>query len=126
MGPPLKKREFDQRVRKALQKIPPIFREALRNIQIVVDAWPDPDLMEEITGDREEVLYGLFIGKPLPETHYDDWGDLPSTIHIYQGPLEADFPDPEELEREIEITLAHEIAHYLGFNEETLERYGYG
>ena len=32
----------------------------------------------------------------------------------------------DELEREIEITLAHEIAHYLGIDEETLDRYGYG
>jgi predicted Zn-dependent protease with MMP-like domain len=47
-------------------------------------------------------------------------------IHIYQRPLEEDFPDREELEREVEITLAHEIAHYLGINEETLEEYGYG
>jgi predicted Zn-dependent protease with MMP-like domain len=122
----MRQQEFDQIVQSALRKIPPVFREALQNVQIVVDDWPDPDLMEEVTGDRNEVLYGLFTGKPLPERHYDDWGDLPSTIHIYQGPLEEDFPDMEELEREIEITLAHEIAHYLGFDEETLERYGYG
>jgi predicted Zn-dependent protease with MMP-like domain len=122
----MKQSEFDRRVEHALQRIPSVFRDALRNVQIVVDTWPDPDLMEEVTGDPEEVLYGLFTGKPLPERHYDDWGDLPSMIHIYQGPLEEDFPDPAELEREIEITLVHEIAHYLGFDEETLEKYGYG
>jgi predicted Zn-dependent protease with MMP-like domain len=122
----MKRQDFDRSVRNALEKIPPVFREALQNVQIVVDDWPDPDLMEEVTGDREEVLYGLFTGKPLPERHYDDWGDLPSMIHIYQGPLEEDFPDPEELEREIEITLVHEIAHYLGFDENTLQEYGYG
>jgi predicted Zn-dependent protease with MMP-like domain len=122
----MKRRDFDQRVSNALEKIPHIFRESLQNVHIVVDDWPDPDLMEEVTGDRNEVLYGLFTGKPLSERHYDDWGDLPSMIHIYQGPLEEDFPDLEELEREIEITLVHEIAHYLGFDEETLEEYGYG
>ncbi len=121
----MKRSEFDGRVHKALKKIPPVFRQALQNLQIVVDDWPDPDLMEEVTGDRDEILYGLFTGKPLPERHYDDWGDLPSTIHIYQGPLEEDFPDTAELEREIEITLVHEIAHYLGFDEATLEEYGY-
>ena len=122
----MKRQDFDRRIRNALEKIPPVFREALQNVQIVVDDWPDPDLMEEVVGDRDEVLYGLFTGKPLPERHYDDWGDLPSMIHIYRGPLEEDFPEPEELEREIEITLVHEIAHYLGFDEDTLEEYGYG
>jgi predicted Zn-dependent protease with MMP-like domain len=122
----MKRRDFDRSVRNALERIPPVFRAALQNVQIVVDDWPDPDLMEEVTGDRNEVLYGLFTGKPLPERHYDDWGDLPSTIHIYQGPLEEDFPEPQELEREIEITLVHEIAHYLGFDEATLQEYGYG
>jgi len=116
---------FDLLVKKALRKIPGEFRAALQNIQIVVDDWPDPDLMEEITGNRDEILYGLFTGKPLTDRHYDDWGDLPDMIHIYQGPLEEDFPDPEDLAREIEITVAHEIAHYLGFDEDTLREYGY-
>ena len=46
-------------------------------------------------------------------------------IALYRGPLEEDFPDREELIHEIEVTLVHEIAHYFGFDEETLERYGY-
>ena len=46
-------------------------------------------------------------------------------IVLYQGPLEQDFPGRDELAREIEITVAHEIAHHFGFGEESLERYGY-
>ena len=118
--------EFEALVESALRKIPRRFRNALQNIGIVVEDWPDPALMAEVTGDREEVVYGLFTGRPLTERHYDDWGDLPALIHIYQGPLEEDFPDHRELEREIEVTLVHEIAHYLGIDEETLDKYGYG
>lgn len=117
--------KFDALVKKALRKIPRRFRDALQNIEIVVEDWPDPDLMEEVTGDRNEVLYGVFVGTPLPERHFDDWAHLPAVIRIYQRPLEEDFSDPDELEREIEITLVHEIAHFLGFNEETLREYGY-
>jgi predicted Zn-dependent protease with MMP-like domain len=121
----VKRSEFDSVVRQALDRIPREFQEALEAVQIVVDDWPDPDLMEDVTGDRNEVLYGLFTGTPLTERSFGDWGDLPPVIHIYRKPLEEDFPDPDELAREIEITVAHEIAHYLGFDEETLERYGY-
>lgn len=122
----MKRAEFEALVESALRRIPRRFRDAMQNLGIIVENWPDPDLVEDATGDREEVLYGLFTGRPLTERRYDDWGELPSIIHIYQKPLEEDFPNRDELEREIEITLAHEIAHYLGIDEETLDRYGYG
>jgi predicted Zn-dependent protease with MMP-like domain len=122
----MKRAEFESLVEAALQKVPSRFRDAMQNISIIVEDWPDPDLMEEATGDREEVLYGLFTGRPLTERHYDDWGELPAMIHIYRGPLQEDFTEREDLIREIEITLVHEIAHYLGIDEETLEEYGYG
>lgn len=121
----MKKSVFDVMVQKALEKIPRRFRDAMQNIEIVVEDWPDPELMEEVTGDRDEVVYGLFTGTPLPERSVGDWGELPCLIYLFRGPLEEDFPEPAELEREIEITLAHEIAHYMGFDEEILEEYGY-
>ncbi len=121
----MKRNAFDGLVKKALGRIPRQFREAMRNLEIVVEDWPDPGLMEEVTGSPDEVLYGLFVGKPLPEQSAADWGEPPGLIYLYRGPLEEDFPDPGELAREIEITLVHEIAHYMGFDEEILEQYGY-
>jgi predicted Zn-dependent protease with MMP-like domain len=121
----MKRAEFESLVEAALRKIPSRFRDAMQNVGIIVEDLPDPELMEEITGDRGEVLYGLFTGTPLTERHYDDWGELPAMIHIYRKPLEEDFSDREELIREIEITLVHEIAHYLGIDEEKLAEYGY-
>jgi len=35
------------------------------------------------------------------------------------------FPDPEELEREIRITVLHEVAHYFGIDEDRLTELGY-
>ena len=116
---------FDALVRRALGNIPRRFRDTMQNLAIVVEHWPEPDLMEEVTGDPDTILYGLFTGIPLPERHVDDSGDLPTMIHLYQGPLEEDFPDPDELAREIEITLVHEIAHFMGLGEDVLEEYGY-
>lgn len=110
---------------KCLRRIPDVFRNALTNVQIVVEDWPDPDLMEELFGDRNTTPYGLFVGKPISEKHFDDWGEPPSLIYVWQKPLEEDFPDLAELEREVEVTLAHEIGHFMGFDEKTLEDYGY-
>src|SRR5262249_25123116 len=99
--------------------------DALENVQIVVEDWPDPGLMEEVTGDLDGLVYGLFTGKPITDRRFDDWGDLPSTIYLYRRPLEEDFPDPKELTREEEITLLRGIANFMGLDEEILKEYGY-
>jgi predicted Zn-dependent protease with MMP-like domain len=99
--------EFDEHVRRALDSLPPDLARRLENVAVVVeDEHPDdPD------------LFGLF---DQPEY-------LPARIAIYRRPLEADFrDDPAELERQIQITVLHELAHYFGIDEERLDELGYG
>ena len=96
---------FDAHVRRALDSLPPEIAQRLENVAVVVeDENPnDPDLL------------GLFEEEPY----------LPAKITIYRLPLEESFPDPPELEREIRITVLHELAHYFGIDEERLEELGY-
>ena len=105
---------FDDHVRAALDSLPPEVADALRNLAVVVadESADDPD------------LFGLYEGVPLPERG-DDAGALPDTITIYRRPLEAEFPDPQELQREIRITVLHEIGHYFGLDEDRLTKLGY-
>jgi predicted Zn-dependent protease with MMP-like domain len=105
---------FDDVVRAALDTLPPHIADALRNVAVVVeDENPeDPD------------LYGLFDGIPLIEGGPGP-GDLPSRIAIYRRPLEADFPDEDELRDEIRITVLHELGHYFGLDEDRLSELGY-
>ena len=116
---------FEKLVEKALERLPGEFRQAFDNLAIVIEDWPDPVIVEEITGDPSEVIYGLFSGTPLPERRFEDSGDLPPVIALYQGPLEEDFPDRGELAREVEITLVHELAHFMGFDEDAVREFGY-
>ena len=117
--------EFESLVEKALEQIPIPFMQAIQNVAILVEEWPDPDVVEEITGCRGELIYGLFSGTPLSEQHIEDSGVLPPVIAIYQGPLVEDFPELDQLIAEIKITLVHEIAHFMGLDEEPLRAYGY-
>jgi predicted Zn-dependent protease with MMP-like domain len=105
---------FEDHVRNALDSLPPHIAAGLRNIAVVVeDENPeDPD------------LYGLYHGVPLPERD-DISGRLPDKISIYRIPLEADFPDAVELEREIRITVLHELGHYFGLDEDRIAELGY-
>ena len=117
--------EFESLVEKALEQIPTPFMQAIQNVAILVEEWPDPDVVEEITGCRGELIYGLFSGTPLSQQHIEDSGVLPPVIAIYQGPLVEDFPELDQLIAEIKITLVHEIAHFMGLDEEAVRAYGY-
>ena len=61
---------------------------------------------------------------PLPERG-DRRASLPDRITIFRLPLEEEFADPEELEREIRITVLHELGHYFGLDEDRLAELGY-
>ena len=105
---------FDDHVKAALDSLPPHLAAALDNVAVVVeDEHPDdPD------------LFGLYEGIPLPERG-DMAGALPDRITIFRLPLEDEFGDPGELEREIRITVLHELGHYFGLDEERLADLGY-
>jgi predicted Zn-dependent protease with MMP-like domain len=99
-------REFEERVRQALDALPPDLARRLENVAVVVE--------EENTD--EPGLLGLFQEAPY----------LPAKITIYRRPLEADFGrDPARLEHEIRVTVLHEVAHYFGIGEERLAELGY-
>jgi predicted Zn-dependent protease with MMP-like domain len=105
---------FEDVVRSALDTLPPHLAAALRNVAVVVE--------EENPEDPD--LYGLFDGIPLTEGG-PGAGDLPARIAIYRRPLEADFPDDDELRDEIRITVLHELGHYFGLDEDRLSELGY-
>jgi predicted Zn-dependent protease with MMP-like domain len=105
---------FEDVLRAALADLPPQIAQALHNVAIVLeDENPDdPD------------LYGLFEGVPLIEGGPQP-GDLPNRVAIYRRPLVEDFPDSDDLRREIRITLLHELGHSIGLDEERLDELGY-
>ena len=105
---------FDDHVRAALDSLPPGIAAALRNVAVVVE--------DENAEDPD--LFGLYEGVPLPERG-DDAGSLPDRIAIYRLPLEDEFPDPHDLEREIRVTVLHELGHYFGLDEDRLAELGY-
>ena len=106
---------FDDHVRAALDTLPPELAAGLRNVAVVVE--------QENADDPD--LYGLYEGIPLPERGGDVPGALPDRIAIYRRPLTEDFPDPADLEREIRITVLHELGHYFGLDEQRLDELGY-
>ena len=122
----LSEKEFDGIVKKALQRIPGEIRGYLNNIVITVQKRPSKRMREEIELALDEPLLGLFEGVPLIERSVTSPPLYPDMIYLFQEPLEAMCETLEELQEEIEITVVHEVAHYVGMTEERLAELGYG
>ena len=117
--------EFDRIVKQSIRRIPEEIRRHLDNILITVQKRPAPDMLEEMGYPPDEPLLGVYWGVPLNERSVADPPLYPDTIYIFKEPLEEMCANREELEEEIEITVAHEVAHYLGMSEERLAELGY-
>jgi predicted Zn-dependent protease with MMP-like domain len=117
---------FDRIVTQAIARIPPDIGRHLDNILITVQPRPSTEMLAEMGLAAGETLFGVFWGVPLTERSLTDPPLYPDVIYIFQEPLEAFCRSHEELIDEIEITVVHEIAHFLGFGEAELEALGYG
>jgi predicted Zn-dependent protease with MMP-like domain len=108
---------FEDHVRRALDSLPADLRQAMSNVEIVVE--------DENAEDPD--LFGLYLGIPLVDRGAESYaGVLPDKIAIYRIPLEEEFgDDPEVLEDEIRITVLHEIAHHFGIDEDRLAELGW-
>ena len=97
---------FEEHVRRALDSLPRELATGLENVAVVIE--------EEDPEDPD--LFGLWESSEY----------MPDKISIFRRPLLEEFgDDPEELEREIRITVLHELAHYFGIDEDRLDELGY-
>ena len=110
-------------VRQAYKQVPPPVQKAIRNVDISVEEWPNLEELDLAEG--EVTLFGLYTGVPLPERHGGE-PELPDRIVIYRQPILRSCSSRAEAEREIQVTLLHEVGHYLGMGEDDLHRLGYG
>jgi predicted Zn-dependent protease with MMP-like domain len=113
--------KFEAVVADALRSIPRNFRDAMRNIAIVVEDEPPRELLREMEIDPPDTLFGLYQGTPLTERTWDYGNALPDRILLFQGPHEREADDDEDLVVSVGETLIHEIGHYFGMSEEEIE-----
>ena len=106
---------FEKTVRKVELTLPPAVRSALNNVAIVIEDAPPPE---------SDVLFGLYEGIPIAErgSHYTLV--IPDRIILYRLPLEEEFGEGAELERQIRVTLLHEIGHHIGLDESEIDLMG--
>ncbi len=103
--------DFEQAVRDALDTLPPELRDAMSNVDIVVDEDAPPN----------SNILGLYEGIPLTRRTTSYAAVLPDKITIFRRPIErVAGQNPERLREEIRHVVVHEIAHHFGISDERL------
>lgn len=105
---------FHQLVVRASERLPWNWQQRLENVAITVEESPADDVRQE------GGALGLYQGTPRGERGTWYTLVLPDKISVYRRPLLQACHSRRELQREVELTLLHEIGHYFGMSDEEL------
>jgi predicted Zn-dependent protease with MMP-like domain len=114
----LEDEQVDEVVEEALAGLPDQVADEVGHAAVVLKNLPEPH------PDVDPFSLGLYLGASRMERGHEDGGMLPSRIEIYRRNIERYALDPDEAIEELRVTLLHEIAHHLGYEEEEMERLG--
>jgi predicted Zn-dependent protease with MMP-like domain len=114
--------EFDKIVERAVARIPWRFRRRMANIAVIVEPEPSPAQLRAARVPAGSTLLGLYRGRPLTARSVSDGFAMPDQIVIFQRPHEQMARGREHLEKLVEETVWHEVAHYFGMDEARVRR----
>ncbi len=126
---------FDRYLDRVMAALPARVHAMLEEVPLIVEDEPTRDLLAELGMDPDhDDLCGLHSGVPLTERSVEAGATIPDQIMIFRGPIQRLAQDRvggtgreavEELERQIRITVLHEIGHHFGLDEDDLDALGY-
>ncbi|MGH3447433.1 MAG: metallopeptidase family protein [Nocardioidaceae bacterium] len=108
--------EFEELVSEALDGLPAEIARLMDNVAIFV---------EDMSASGWSLL-GLYEGVPLTERHASTYVmAMPDRITIYRLPTLRICANADEVRRQVQITVVHEIAHHFGIDDARLHDLGY-
>ena len=113
--------EFGALVEQALAELPQPYARLVRDISVVVEEEPPPEVLEDLELNSADDLLGLYQGLSLAEeSFFQSGGQQPPRIAIYRGPILRLCETAEEVRREIRDTVVHELGHHVGLGDEEM------
>lgn len=116
---------FEKLVRDAVSSLPERFLSKMDNVGVIVSDRPTNTQRTQNNLAPQDTLFGLYEGIPLTERG-SFVPPLPDVITIFQRPIEDSCDSLEQLEQQVRVTIAHEVAHYFGFSDDALTEMGIG
>lgn len=113
--------EFERIVEAAAERIPRRFKGVLKKEGIRL--LPREKAPPAARRGKGTLTFGMFVGVPYTERSVFGSQSEPTRIELYKDSFEKAFGDGREMERQIALTVKHEIGHYFGFSERELRRH---
>ena len=116
---------FEELVEEAMEAIPQALWDAIDNVAVMVQEWPNRGQLASV-GLRRGLLLGLYEGVPLTRRTRGYGLVAPDKITIFRGPIlrvcgrQGDSAIRDQVRR----TVLHEIAHHFGISDERLRQLG--
>jgi len=114
--------DFEQAVREALENLPRSIREYIADVPVIIEDVPPRQLVCEERVSPQ--ILGIFMGVPRTQAAITEQVPDLDRVVLFKANLEKICRDREELIDQIQITVRHEIGHYLGLDEDDLDRLG--
>lgn len=115
---------FEAAAREAIDDLPRSIRDYVAHVPVLIEDFPAAELVQ-LESVSPQIL-GLFMGVPRTEASVTADGPSIDRVILFKRNLEKACRDEDELIEQIQITVKHEIGHYLGLDEDDLERLGLG
>ncbi len=115
---------FQTVARDALDDLPRSIRDYVENVPVLIEDFPALDLVGQENVSPQ--ILGIFVGVPRTEASVSQQEPEPNRVMLFKRNLEKVCRTEEDLVEQIQITVKHEIGHYLGLSEADLERLGLG
>ena len=120
------KADFERLVKRALAELPAQFARFIEQVPVEIRTRPTRRQLRELGMEEDELLLGLYVGRPLTERSVDDGPGMPDVIYLFQEDCELASDSEADLIREVRTTVLHEIGHHFGMDEDDLDAIGYG
>ena len=121
----MKRLDFEELVRQAVESLPDRFLKRLDNVDVVVEGRPSRHQRLINNLAPHETLFGLYEG--IPQIDREGYGFvMPDKITIFQRPIEEFCNDAEEIVEQVQLTVIHEVAHHFGISDDALHEMGLG
>jgi predicted Zn-dependent protease with MMP-like domain len=120
------KGQFAKLVERALDELPEAFAEHLQEVALEIRDRPTPKQLRDLGLEEDQLLLGLYHGRPRTERSVMDGPHLPDVIYIFQEDVELASASEHDLVDQVRTTVLHEIGHHFGMDEDDLDQLGYG